>query len=250
MHSQDVVLLDRGYAAYELWAHFVAKQRLFVCRCPSSSFSEVNRLFQQNQAGVSGVVRLEPSSHQRRNIRKAQLPEMIAIRLVTVRLNSGQLEVLATNLLDEQQYPTQDFGELYHYRWGIEIFYNILKSRLDLENFSGVSSQAIRQDVFATIFLSNLESLLIAPAQQQLQQRSQNSTNRQQVNHAVSFHAIKSHLIELLLSSEPVETVLPKLQSLFLGNPVSVRPHRAVPRKKRSSWRSYNFQRNSRKAVF
>ena len=250
MHSQDVALLDRGFAAYELWAHFVAKKHLFVCRCPSSSFSEVNRLFQQNQAGVSVVIRLQPSSHQRRSVRAAQLPEDITVRLVTVRLKTGELEVLATNLLDGQQYPTADFAELYHYRWGIETYYGLLKGRLDLENFSGLSSQAVRQDIFATIFLSNLESLLIAPAQEQLRQKSQTTKHAQQVNHAVSFHTIKSHLLELLLGSEPLETVLPKLQSLFLGNPVSVRPERIVARKKRSAWRSYNFQRNTRKAVF
>lgn len=250
MESGDVGLLDRGFAAYELWAHFVAQKRLFVCRCPTSSFREVNCLFQQNQAGESVVVNLRPSDHQRVSIRQAQLPEVITVRLVTVRLKSGELEVLSTNLLSEQNYPTAEFAELYHYRWGIETFYGVLKGRLDLENFSGLSSQAVRQDVFATVFLSNLESLLIAPAQEQLQQKSQKAKYRQQVNHAVSFHTIKSHLIELLLSSEPLETVLPKLQSLFLGNPVVVRPDRLVPRKKRSGWRSYNFQRNTRKAVF
>jgi hypothetical protein len=250
MEFGDVGLLDRGFAAYELWAHFVAQKRLFVCRCPTSSFSEVNRLFQQNQAGVSVVVSLRPSDHQRLSIRQAQLPEVITVRLVTVRLKSGELEVLATNLLSEQDYPTAEFAELYHYRWGIETFYGVLKGRLDLENFSGLSSQAVQQDVFATVFLSNLESLLIAPAQEQLQQKSLKAKYRQQVNHAVSFHTIKSHLIELLLSSEPLETVLPKLQSLFLGNPIVVRPNRVVPRKKRSGWRSYNFQRNTRKAVF
>jgi len=250
LEPEDVGLLDRGFAAYALWAHFVAQQRLFVCRCPTSSFREVNRLFQQNQAGISVVVTLRPSDHQRLKIRQAQLPEVITVRLVTVRLPSGELEVLATNLLDEQKYPTAEFAALYHSRWGIETFYGVLKGRLDLENFSGLSSQAVRQDVFATVFLSNLESLLIAPAQEQLEHKSPKAKYRQQVNHAVSFHAIKSHLIDLLLGSEPLETVLPKLQSLFLGNPVAVRPERGVPRKKRSGWRSYNFQRNTRKVVF
>jgi hypothetical protein len=66
----------------------------------------------------------------------------------------------------------------------------------------------------------------------------------------VSFHAIKSQLIQLLLSAEPVADVLPKLQRLFLRNPVYSRPKRKVPRQKKSSWRSYNFQRNIKKAVF
>ena len=43
----------------------------------------------------------------------AGLPERIRLRFVTVRLNTGELEVLATNLLEEQLYPTECFGELY-----------------------------------------------------------------------------------------------------------------------------------------
>ncbi len=56
----DIGLLDRGFAAYELWAEFVAQRRQFVCRCPRSHFSAINQLFAQDQAGRSVVVTLEP----------------------------------------------------------------------------------------------------------------------------------------------------------------------------------------------
>ena len=67
---------------------------------------------------------------------------------------------------------------------------------------------------------------------------------------SVSFHAIKSHIIELLASQEPLPQVVEKLQQLFLANPTTVRPERTVPRKKPSAWRSYYYQRNVRKTVF
>ena len=147
-------------------------------------------------------------------------------------------------------YPTQEFEELYNRRWGIETYYGLIKSRLDLENFTGLSVEAVRQDLHATIFVSNFESILIQPAQEQVRQKSKSLKNPQQVNHAVSFHALKSQIIRLLLSSEPVPQVLPKLQQLFQDNPVSNRPRRKAPRKKKSAWRSYHFQRNIRKVVF
>ena len=153
-------------------------------------------------------------------------------------------------LLDEQLYPTECFGELYYHRWGIETFYNVLKSRLDLGNFTGLSPEAIRQDVHATVLVSDLESILIAPANQQLQQHSANLKHRQQVNHAVSFHAIKRQIIALLASQIPLPQVIAELQELFLANPTSQRPERKVPRKKPSAWRSYYYQRSVRKTVF
>jgi hypothetical protein len=246
----DIGLLDRGFAAYELWAQFVAQERSFVCRCPRSSFSPINQLFADNQAGRSVEVTLQPEPKKRAEMRRAGLPETITVRLVTVRLATGELEVLATNLLDETLYPTAQFAGLYHQRWGIETYYNLIKGRLDLENFSGLSAEAIRQDLHATIFLSNLESILIQPVQTQLQQASEPRKHPAQVNHAVSFHALKSQMIPLLLGKEPILQVLPKLQRLFRDNPVSSRPGRKVPRPKQSAWRSYHYQRNTRKAVF
>ena len=247
---EDISLLDRGFASYELFARFIARQRYFVCRCARSSFAVVNRLFAENQAGQSVIVELRPPNGTVGEIRAAGLPERIRVRLVTVRLSTGELEVLATNLLDEQVYETAALGELYHYRWGIETYYGLLKGRLDLENFTGRSPEAVRQDVYATIFLSNLESVLTRPTQRQMTNSRPQRQHACQVNRAVSFHALKLHMIELLLSQEPPGQVIGKLERLFAGTPVTARPSRKGPRKKPSAWRSYWFQRHVRKSVF
>ncbi len=250
MKPEDLGLLDRGYAGYELFARFLVAGSHFVCRCPRFSFGAVNRLFEGNQEGQSEVVELRPAHGTVGAVRAAGLPERIRVRLVTVRLSTGELEVLATNLLEEALYPTAEFGELYHQRWGLETSYGLIKGRLDLENFTGLSAEAIRQDLHATIFLSNLESILIQPAQAQLRRASAQREHPAQVNHAVSFHALKSQIIQLLLSQEPIHQALPKLRRLFLDNPVSSRPKRKVPRQKQSAWRSYHYQRHTRKSVF
>jgi len=246
----DVTVMDRGFAEYLLWAAFSHAQHLFVCRCQASSFAVVNDLFRANEAGRSVTARLQATRTQLEQVRQAGLPEVITVRFVTVRLSTGELEVLATNLLDEARYPTDGFGELYHHRWGIETYYGLLKGRLDLGNFTGLSAEAIRQDVYATVWVSNLESVLIAPAQAQLQEHSAKLQHPQQVNHAVSFHAIKSHIIALLASQDPLPKVIDQLQRLFLANPTTVRPERKTPRRKPSGWRSYYYQRQVRKIVF
>lgn len=250
LERSDLSLLDRGFAGYKLFAQFVKAKRHFLCRCSKSSFGEVNRLIEENQEGRSIQVELRPDRHLLEEIDKAGLPKKITVRLVTVRLNTGELEVLATNLLDQELYPTECFAELYHHRWGVEIYYGLVKGRLDLENFTGLSPEAIRQDVYSTVFVSNLESILTRPANEQLQEQSRELKHRQQPNHAVCFHALKSQMIALLLSQEPLAQVMEKLHQLFLDNPVAVRPERKVPRRKHSDCRSYQYQRNVRKAVF
>jgi len=247
---EDLGLLDRGYASYGLLAQCVARERCFVCRCPKSSFGVVNQLFQENQAGRSVIAQVTVHHAQRQAVVAAGWPETITLRFVTVRLSTGELEVLATNLLDEARYPTSEFAELYHCRWGIETYYGLIKARLDLENFTGRTPEALRQDVHSTIFLSNLESVLTQPAQQQVENRSQSLQHPQQVNQAVCFHALKGQIIALLLSQDPLPQTLAKLHHLFQHNPVPIRPGRQVPRRKQSAWRSYHYQRHTKKSVF
>ena len=102
----------------------------------------------------------------------------------------------------------------------------------------------------STIFLSNLESVLTRSTDDQVHQHAQSLQHPQQINHAVCFHALKSQIIALLLSREPIPQTLAKLRHLFAANPISVRPTRRPPRRKQSAWRSYHYQRNTKKSVF
>jgi hypothetical protein len=47
--------------------------------------------------------------------------------------------------------PTEEFLTVYHWRWGHETFHLMLKGQLELENFSGRTVEAIRQDVQAAV---------------------------------------------------------------------------------------------------
>ena len=58
----------------------------------------------------------------------------LRVRLITERLGTGALEVLATSLLDRRAYPTGAFGPVYGWRWGVEGFYGGLKGWLELEH--------------------------------------------------------------------------------------------------------------------
>lgn len=248
--ADDVVVTDRGYASYEWFAQVMGRQQHFICRCARGTFAVSERLFERDEAGVSVTVSVGPPNGQVEAVRRAGLPESLTVRWVTVRLSSGELEVLATSLLDEPRYPSACFEQAYGYRWGEETFYGLLKGRLDLENFSGRSVESVQQDVHAMILLSNLESVVTRSAQARLDRASKRGRQPMQVNRAVSFHALKSHLLELLASTLPTLEVLKRLEELFLGNPVSVRPGRKRPRRKRSAWRSYHYQRTRRKIVF
>ena len=223
---------------------------LFLGRCSRASFLPAQELFQRNRAGRSVVTEVFAPEQQRAELQRRDWPTRLRVRFVSVRLPTGELEVLVTSLLDEATYPTDDFLELYHFRWGHETYYGRLKGRLDLEHWNGETEVAVRQDFWATVFLANVESVLSQPAQAQLRTLSATRQHPVQVNRADSFHALKSRVLDLLASDIPAEDVIGQLQQWFAANPVSVRPERMAPRRAPSLARSYHFQRHVRKAVY
>jgi hypothetical protein len=250
-HTQpdDLLVCDRNYPSYRFIATLIQRDRHFVIRCSRSSFAPVRAMF-AGKGADSQIVTLTPHSSKRADIRRRGLPLQITVRLVRLTLDNGDIEILVTDLLDEKRYPTAEFKPVYHFRWGIETFYGRLKTRLLLENFSGYSAEAIKQDFFATIFITGLESLLTDTAETRLQNRSTQTQHLYQVNHAVSFNAVKNHVLDLLATEPDLDTLFDKLTSLFLTDPSCTRSDRTVPRRKRSARRLLNFHRRKKKFCF
>ena len=246
----DIAINDRGFTGYRYLVEHIQRGVQVIGRCSSGSFAAAQELFRLNRAGRSLVVKLFAPADQRTELKALGLPLEVVVRFLSLRLPDGKLEVLVTTLLEEEQYPTEDFLAVYHWRWKHETFYHVLKSRLDLENFSGQTGEAIRQDFHAAVLLCNLESLLTRPAQTAVQESSAPEQHPKQLNRADTYHALKDQLLPLLYSDTPAEVVIRKLQCLFLGRPISAPPERKVPRRKPSFHRGYHFQRHVKKIVF
>jgi hypothetical protein len=247
----DVAINDRGFSGYVYFALVLQRGAHFIGRCSTGSFLAAQEMFRRNRANQSQVVWLFAPSDQKAECRRLGLPLKMKVRFVSVRLPTGELEVLATSLLDEALYPTEEFLTVYHWRWGHETFYLMLKGRLELENFSGRTVEAVQQDVQAAVLLANLESLLSEPTQAALTERSTPQTQPLQVNRSNSYHALKFQVLDLLYRDIPARQVICQLMKLFQGSPVPVRPNRQVPRRRRPSFhRSYHFQRRVKKTVF
>ena len=248
-HSKDndLLLYDRNYPSYRHLSTLLSKNKKFVMRCSAASFKPARNML-KGKGQESQIITLNPHHTKLKEIKHYNLPEEITVRFVRVQLEKNEYEVLVTNLLDETEFPTADFLEIYHLRWGIEGFYAILKTRLNLENFSGKTVESVYQDFYATIYLSGLESILTADIDEQLAEKP--TKNQQKVNRAVSFNAIKNQAMELLYSHEPSNIVIRRLEKLFLTNPVSIRSKRIVPRKKRSTRHQLNHIKRKKKITF
>jgi DDE family transposase len=213
----DVLISDRGFTSYRYLAWHQHLGLDYLTRCSSASFAAAAALFRMNRAGRSVVAKLVPPSPQRAELRALGLPLEWVVRFVSVRLPTGALEVLATSLLDEQGYPTQEFLELYHCRWNQETFYGTLKGRLDLENFSGQTVEAVRQDYFATLLLCNLQSALSQPAAQALSQQSAGHKHPQQVKPSRSLSCAQRSIAGFTLQRTASRAGGPRASAIIAG---------------------------------
>ena len=88
------------------------------------------------------------------------------------------------------------FADLYHQRWGIEEGFKRLKHRLNLEHVSGLSQQAVVQDVAAKVLCDNLQALTALTAHDKADLPAS-----VRINHAYAHSVLKPLLPALLLSA-------------------------------------------------
>jgi hypothetical protein len=243
----DLVLADRNYPSFRMLAELSRRRIDFAIRCSSKSFRQARAML-RGEGPDSQIVEITPANGKLGAIREAGLPERLRVRFVRVRLSTGEYEVLVTSLLDEAAWPAADFLDLYHQRWGVETFYGRLKTRLSLENFSGLGAEAVRQDFFSAVYLGGLESLLTEDAQTRLDAKP--TRNPQRVNRAVSFNAIKHNAFDILLGDEDAETIRERLTVLFMTNPTAHRAGRNPPRKNTPDRGLLDYHRRRRKHCF
>jgi hypothetical protein len=227
----DLVLLDRGYPAFWLFALILGKNAQFCARMKLSGWTVVERFV---ASGLSEqIVSLQPAYAARKECHDRNLPvKPLAIRLVRVELEDGNVEVLATSLLDNQAYPVSLFKELYHRRWPVEEQYKLLKCRLETENFSGISVLAVYQDFHAKVFTANLTAILAQPAQEIVNQENAEKNHDYQVNMTNALSKMKDTLV-LLFHRCDILSLLQALWQLMINTVEPIRPNRSYPRTKR-----------------
>ena len=127
----------------------------------------------------------------------------VKVRLIRIALPSGQTEILMTSLFDEKVYPYEIFKDLYHQRWGVEEDYKIMKSRLTIENFSGVSVEAVMQDIYAKVLTKNIASVAIFEADKIKDEKYEHRKHQYKINFTYTLSQLKDNIVRFLLCATP-----------------------------------------------
>lgn len=230
-----LVIMDRGYPSTPAFIHMMEKNICFVTRLKSSDYKKEQQNLETDDSIVEIVLDKTRIRHYEGTPDGKHMKELgkISLRLVRVYLENGDYEVLATNLPYEA-FSTEEIGELYHLRWGIETAYETLKSRLQLENFTGTKEELLLQDIYSTIYVSNLAEDIIHDVEAELDEKEQHTKHKMAVNQTVSLGILKNDLIYIVLeeNKEEKERLFQQLYDDISQNLVPIRPDRHYHRTK------------------
>lgn len=200
LSNTDLLLLDRGYPARWLISLLNCRGIPFCMRVEKSGtggFACVRAFLNSQQREQIVTVR----APDRQDAQDYECPRKTQkVRLVRHVAPNGNIRVLMTNLLDTEQFPASCFGDLYHQRWRIEEAFKRLKHRLNLEHVSGLSQQAVLQDVAAKIVTDNLQALTAF-----VSHVSADLDDDDRINHAYAHTVLKRSMPALLLGGKIVK---------------------------------------------
>ena len=139
-----------------------------------------------------------------------------------------------TNLLHKSTYPIASFKGLYHLRWQIEEGYKKQKSWIEIENFTGKSVLAIKQDFHARILSLTLTAMAVDASQSYINSRVKRRKLAYKINFAQALSSMKDTIIHLLFNTIGEYEIIPWLQTMarMLS---AIRPDRHFVRKKKST---------------
>ena len=239
--DNDLILLDRGYPAWWLFNLILSMDAQFCARVSCTKWKVVRKFFRSGLPEKIIDLPIHPTSVA--TCRQMGLDTTsLKLRLVRVE-NNESVAVLATSLIDTQQYPLDIFNELYHDRWPIEEDYKAIKCRMELENFTGKSALSVYQDFHAKVFAKNLVWMMAFSVQNRIDQHTCGKKHRYQINFTQAFSKSKG-VIALLFhdASSRIMHLIVDLQSIFQRTVEPVRPGRKYPRNHKARSRKFFLQ--------
>ena len=189
----DLLLFDRYYASYPLIFTLLQRGIEFCFRMKEDWWNVVERFSGSKKMEDIALLDL-PEKYQEQY---PHLPHQVTVRLVKKRSKNGEVQIFCTSLLDNEKYSRKSIINLYHERWNIEEAYKFIKTRLDVEDWSGKTALSVFQDFFAKTLLITLCNIMCFKV------RPKAKTNREKVakrpliiNRTYAMHQLKKSLFD------------------------------------------------------
>lgn len=205
-----ILVIDAGYYSLELKL-FLEKHGIdYIFRLsPTTYEDEISKMESMDEK-----VKIKINGSRRRSVheedlkKEAEQLQFIEPRILKIPiLNEDDEEdelILLTNL-EPEEFSYIEIAETYRDRWEIEVNYDRLKNKANLENYSGKLELTISQDFYATIYIFNLALILRNNIHKHLERKNKKKREKEnkeyRTNMSTLMGRVKRKLLRLFTSS-------------------------------------------------
>ena len=140
----SIVVVDRGYYDFDLFAQWNNSGVFFVIRLKSNANYEVIKdcpLPQHSNVLTDQLIRF--TGYQSRQ----KFPGLLRRVVVWDEDNQREIELLTNHL----RFGATTIGRIYRDRWEIELFFKVLKQHLKIKTFVGTSPNALKTQIWTAL---------------------------------------------------------------------------------------------------
>jgi hypothetical protein len=214
--EKKLIIFDRGYPSFELIEKLESEGLYYLMRVRDKFNLEIDA-----QTKTDGYVFLKKNSKQ------------IQVRVIKLKLDSGETETLITNITDKRL-GRNAFKKLYFMRWPVETKYDIVKNKLQLENFTSRTAEGIEQDFYSAMYLTNVAAASAIDAQFEIDEDRKDKNNKYEykANTNELIGILKDHFILALTYDEPSkqEAAIKRIIDEIKGSVIPKRMNRSITR--------------------
>ncbi len=241
MPSNALIVMDRGYAAHWVFLLLIEMNIKFCIRTSVGFNQSVKNFLSSGE--LDSTINIPVTSISNQQLEQSHFtPKPVDVRAVRIELNSGETEVLITNIVADEM-SAMELKEVYWMRWGSETAYKREKLNYCVENFTGKTVESIYQDYYANIVMMNLTAVIALPAHKIIKEETSKRTRDYSLNWMNAARLMRENAIALLGLAKKTGEVL---CSIFrnLGEDLNiVRQNRLFDRTKKTSRRKFNMNR-------
>lgn len=243
--KKAIIMADRGYESYNVFAHIQEKDWKFLIRIKDGTggivsgvdlpeteefdeFFDIRLAFKQTNEMKElfkdrNHYKKLKAAHEfdflpKKNRKSCPVaPYHLPFRIVRVKINESLTETLITNL-ETDLFPPEELKRLYAMRWGIETSFRTLKYTIGLLHFHSKKVEFIRQEIYARLIMYNFSELTISHIIIQRKERKY----AYKANFSIAVHICREYILGNV-SPPNVEALITRIIS-------PIRPGRNNPR--------------------
>lgn len=246
--GKTIIIMDRGYEAYNNMAHVQEKEWFYLIRIKDfgqyktgilhglelpdadefdeyidlnltrKQTNEMKKLIQKKNA-FRRIAHNKTFDYLPQKSKKSDATVLyhLPFRIVRFPISDDSYEVVVTNL-DAAEFPPDELKKLYGMRWGIETSFRDLKYTVGLLHFHSKKVEFILQEIFGSLIMYNFSELITSHVVIEKKTRKY----EYKVNFSVAVHICREFLLK--------ENIPPDMGSLIARYITPIRPGRSRPR--------------------